>query len=485
MTGKKNIDELINQMQDASNRALREQAFEEIYKMYYGQVRFVCTKLCNSKEDAEEVINDTFFDLYKQAATLRSSTILALLRKIAARHSYRKYNNAKNDLENTVHADGLIEEIPEMDSDFLPEAYLANKEMQVELLRIINDLPPQQSKMIYLYFYAEINTEEIARLENCTASNVRKTLFNARNTIKSKLQPSTAVVPLGALLFAEEAAFAISYASFAGVLGVACATTKVTSATAITTYVATAIACLAAISATVAVIYFTMFQQNDVIYTPSLPITVAEVQAEATIIRIYSEVPPRTFPQYSETIIPVAEYCDNGEAEYEVQEYVPAYSPEPVPEPPAEPAIEPTVLQNEPPVVPPPDLIPEDEDEEPPPYQVEDDDYYEDEEPDDEVYDDVPLDIDRTIQILTTLSTATTPACINHIVSYYGFAIANQMRRATGEHFTFYVINEGSGDILIGVAQYENGANWRMKFTHFPDGYMPDDILDLFYWMNP
>jgi len=160
------------------------QAFDEIYKRCYGHVAFVCSKLCTNKEDIEEIVQDTFMEVFKKAKELRSDTFLALLRKIAARMCYKK--RKANQHQHLPFYDEIFE-MADQDQDFLPEEYLKNKETSEELLAIISGLPQKQREVIYLYYYADINTEEIARLHNCPPGNVRKTLHVARKSIKSKM----------------------------------------------------------------------------------------------------------------------------------------------------------------------------------------------------------------------------------------------------------------------------------------------------------
>ena len=52
----------------------------------------MCSKYCNSKEDAEEVVQNTFLIAYKKADSLRGDTLVAYLRKIAIHECYRKRN---------------------------------------------------------------------------------------------------------------------------------------------------------------------------------------------------------------------------------------------------------------------------------------------------------------------------------------------------------------------------------------------------------
>ena len=146
-------------------------AFDEIYMRCCGHIAFVCSKICYNKEDVEEIVQDTFMAAFKKADELRGDTLLALLRKIAVRKCYNNYNNKKIKPEHvTYEGDANPPDVTELNGDFLPEEYLQNKEMQAELLQIINVLPPTQREVVYLYYYADINTEEIARLKNCTAA---------------------------------------------------------------------------------------------------------------------------------------------------------------------------------------------------------------------------------------------------------------------------------------------------------------------------
>jgi hypothetical protein len=53
------------------------------------------------------------------------------------------------------------------------------------------------------------------------------------------------------------------------------------------------------------------------------------------------------------------------------------------------------------------------------------------------------------------------------------------MRSATDQLLNFYVLDDGSGDILIATATYQDGTAWHMRFEHFPGGQMPADMRTL------
>ena len=70
---------------------------------------------------------------------------------------------------------------------------------------------------------------------------------------------------------------------------------------------------------------------------------------------------------------------------------------------------------------------------------------------------------------------------VNNILRYYNFTRAMQMQGSEGEQFTFYLVNEGSGDILVGIV---SGANWRMRFRHYSNAQSPLDVSDLLRWLD-
>jgi len=418
-----------------------QHAFEEIYKQCYGHIAFVCSKLCHNKEDVEEIVQDTFMVAFKKADELRGDTLLALLRKIAVRRCYKEYK--KNQIKRTVYLDEEIEEVDamELDEDFLPEEYLQSKELQTELLQIVNDLPPKQREMIYLYYYVDINTEEIARLNNCPSVNVRRALHAARNTIKSKIGlQRMAGVSLASVLLAEEQAFAAGYV----IAGAAAGTTVVTK-----TIIGIA-ASVMAVGVISAAIYFALLPNAEV-HEPPEPTVVISTPIEEPIVLIQEE--PKE--ELEETPEKTPEEAVEEEV-LEIPEALeePVYTPIIQPPPQEEPPLEEEPLEEEP--------------EEP--YEPEP----------------LPMPIDRTPQILAALAEAAEAEDVNRIIEYYGFSLATQVVDSVGDMFRFYVLDEGSGDILIGVAAYEDGGGWRMKFEHFSSGHgqRPLGMFELFDWME-
>jgi len=85
--------------------------------------------------------------------------------------------------------------------------------------------------------------------------------------------------------------------------------------------------------------------------------------------------------------------------------------------------------------------------------------------------------VDRTQAILASLATATTPAEVAFIINYYGFADMAVMQTQSGTTFQFYVLDDGSGDILIGTGILADGTDWYMRYGLFGVGQAPTDVI--------
>jgi hypothetical protein len=274
---------------------------------------------------------------------------------------------------------------------------------------------------------------------------VYNTLSAARGTIKSKLAgkdektdvKTMVLLPLGALFFMEEEAFAASYIhtaapSIAGanIVGEAAATTVI-STKGYVVAVCVAAVCMASV--------------------------VTYIALQPSVEEPYESV--------YETYISAAEEVADYGLEYIMEE---VQLIEPIEEPISSVIREPEVIEE-------PELIPE---------WIEEVEVIEEvelvtvEEPDPE-----PIHVDRTAEILAALAAAGTVEDVTTIINRYSFKFVTSMRDATDMLFKFYVLDEGSGDILIGITVHEDGSRWRMRFAHFAGGQMPVDTFDLLHFM--
>ena len=456
-------------------------AFDEIYNNCYAFVVFACQSYCESKEDMEEVVQDTFFEAFRNIDKLQKDAVfLTWLKKIATVQCYRKFGKVNKYNKRIVFTGDLTDieaefEIEELDKAFLPLDYCEDNEMRAELSNVINALPASQKKMVHLYYYVDLKIEEIAKLHGYTKGYVCKALFTARRTIKENLQKTgtyASFVPLGAFFLAEETAFVAKYVnentiSIAGTgaaiasaaiqgtgvtgagavasgTGAGAATAGgVTAKTAVSTYVAITAACVLTTGLIAGGIYYAIFapdSQNE---------EIAQTEIGLTDIEQHDYTPSGAFDyEYYEEC---EQYC-HEEYFYDTEAQEGGSNTNQ------------TVNSSQGDVT----FASIDDNEEV------------------DTYDPIPLDeepepiIDNTSEILRALNNATTASDVTGIINRYGFTRFINAQGSNGETLWFYSVNKGSGDILIGIRNDE----WFMKFRFFENSVINMRTTDFVIWME-
>ncbi|MCL2364332.1 MAG: sigma-70 family RNA polymerase sigma factor [Defluviitaleaceae bacterium] len=466
-------------------------AFNEIYRRCSGYVSFICAKLCDNKEDAEEVVQDTFLIAFKKSDQLRGETLPAYLRTIAVHECFNRRKANQKRRMHTLSADYALINVAELNEALLPADALDNKELHGQLLREIAKLPLQQRDMIYLFYYADFDAKQIGKIMGCNVNVVYTNLTRARQTIKKKLNDGRSMkpvvvsaqagvlLPLAALFVAEEAAYVAAYVTSAWAGNIAVGATAAAAGAKTGAIVAV---CAVAAAALAAFIYFNVYPTREAetptpesaVYTgheppayplpephtepPTEPAPKEPTQAEPA--------PPEPAPSPSEDPDSAASSA-MSDPEYDT-EYASIPSPTTVPAlPPAPhyPADLPTEVLTEPETHAPHQPYAPSE-----PY-----DFYE--------YDEPPH-ADRTLQILAALAAVSTYSDLADIIDVYGFVLHTQATTVHDIRLRFYVANEGSGDILVGRWTIVDATDWHMRYEFFENGYMPQDGMALYEWMN-
>jgi RNA polymerase sigma-70 factor, ECF subfamily len=163
-------------------------AFEELYHLYHRRMARFLTRLTRRYDLAEEVINDTFWVVWRKAHTFRgasqpSTWILGI--------AYRKARNAFRASARLAEKNLQAEELPLMTGE------PANaEELRDWLGRALAELPVEQRLAVELCYELGYSCEEIAAIMGCPTNTVKTRLFHARAKLQ-KLLPLLAN-PVGA-----------------------------------------------------------------------------------------------------------------------------------------------------------------------------------------------------------------------------------------------------------------------------------------------
>jgi RNA polymerase sigma-70 factor, ECF subfamily len=154
-------------------------AFEELYHLYHRRMARFLTRLTRRYDLAEEIINDTFWVVWRKARTFRgesqpSTWILGIAYR-KARNAFRASARLSEKNLQAAH-EPLTEESP------------ANiEELRDWLGQALVLLPPEQRLAVQLCYELGHSCEEIAKIMDCPINTVKTRLFHARAKLQQLL----------------------------------------------------------------------------------------------------------------------------------------------------------------------------------------------------------------------------------------------------------------------------------------------------------
>ncbi|MDR1814539.1 MAG: RNA polymerase sigma-70 factor [Tannerella sp.] len=159
--------ELIQELKNGS-----QQAFNRIYYMYARRLYAFCLQYTKLREDAEEIVQDVFVQLWKSRETIRQDeTLRPLLFKIAHNSLINAY---KSTLNSPIYEDYVNYTDTLADDDNYHR--LEYKEFVEQVKKVMSRLPETQRKVI-----------ELSRFEGLTNAEVAERLSLSMQTVKNQL----------------------------------------------------------------------------------------------------------------------------------------------------------------------------------------------------------------------------------------------------------------------------------------------------------
>jgi len=149
--------------------------FEWVFRSTYPSVLRTTFLILHDRGRAEEVTQDAFLHLYERwGGVVHIDHPSAWVRKVATRAAVRQARLAR-----VRRSAGQDEEV--MAWDQLPD---------VDLVRAVASLAPQQRAAVALYYLEDLPVEEVAHLLGVSASTVKQHLHRARARLATMLSAS-------------------------------------------------------------------------------------------------------------------------------------------------------------------------------------------------------------------------------------------------------------------------------------------------------
>jgi RNA polymerase sigma-70 factor (ECF subfamily) len=161
-------------------------AFRQLYKGFSRTVFAYVLNMLNDHARAEEVLADTFYEVWRHPQRFRGeSKFSTWLIGIARRKALMVYRARRPD---EVHAD--IDDIAEVTPSDTPDAYaeMAARQRRDGVQHCMGKLSDEHRECLHLVFYEGMGLAEVAAVQNCPEGTVKTRLFHARQKIKKCLQ---------------------------------------------------------------------------------------------------------------------------------------------------------------------------------------------------------------------------------------------------------------------------------------------------------
>ena len=171
------------------SRVLRgeQNAFAELVSRYQAYVFTLVMRMVKSREEAEEVAQDVFIKAYRSLADFRGeskfSTWLYTIANTTSITFLRKKRLDIHSLDN----EKVFEAANSRDSGF--NANIIEQKSRINMVNeAIGMLSPDDAEVITLFYKAEQNLEEIARILGIEANTAKVRLHRARTRLKEKME---------------------------------------------------------------------------------------------------------------------------------------------------------------------------------------------------------------------------------------------------------------------------------------------------------
>lgn len=157
-------------------------AFEELYNLYHRRLTRFLTRLTRRYDVVEEVVNDTFWIVWRRARDFRGdSQPSTWIFGIAYRIARRAFRSSSRILT----GENLEAAAPPLASD----EPLRTEELQDWLVQALVQLPIEQRVTVELCYKLGHSCEEIATIMSCPVNTVKTRLFYARAKLRKLLPP--------------------------------------------------------------------------------------------------------------------------------------------------------------------------------------------------------------------------------------------------------------------------------------------------------
>ena len=163
-----------------------QQAFKKFYQLLFFKLYQFAFSYVHSKENAEEVANDVFLNLWQKRSSLDTITNINVYLYVATKNASLNYLRKKN-LALPLSIDDLTVHHLHLGSN--PESLLINREIQTRIREAIEQLPSRCRLIFKLIKEDGLTYKEVADILEISVKTVDAQLYIALKKLACILQP--------------------------------------------------------------------------------------------------------------------------------------------------------------------------------------------------------------------------------------------------------------------------------------------------------
>ncbi|NOZ35935.1 MAG: sigma-70 family RNA polymerase sigma factor [Chlorobi bacterium] len=171
-----------------------EHAFAELLGYYRESLFRLLLKMVNSKEDAEDLMIETFEKAFRKISSYKTEYAFSTwLFRIATNHGIDYLRTAQNKYDNVY-----IDKVFDYDNDFQksfiikeeslnPEESIVSVQEKKIIKDVVQKLPPDYRRIVILRYFEDYSYNEIAEKLDLPIGTVKARLFRSRELLQSIL----------------------------------------------------------------------------------------------------------------------------------------------------------------------------------------------------------------------------------------------------------------------------------------------------------
>ncbi len=158
-------------------------AASELLKIYYADILAYLRRLCGSKQDAEDLTQETFVKVWSSLDGFKGRSKFSTWLYRIAHNTYIDWQRRNTSIQSNT--DRWWQEC--IDKNPGPFANLAKTQLAQRLYEVVDQLDNDKKHTVYLHYYQGLSLRETAKVLNIATSTVKYRLREVFKTLRVKL----------------------------------------------------------------------------------------------------------------------------------------------------------------------------------------------------------------------------------------------------------------------------------------------------------